>query len=49
MGCMKIQITFEIAEEAADEDDDTGVSNDTFDYLMDALMGIGDDIQIEKA
>lgn len=45
---MKIQITLEIHPEAADPDHETGVSERSFDTLMDFLSGFGDDIDITK-
>lgn len=45
---MKIQITLEVYDEAADPDDETGVTNETFEQLFDALSHFGENIDIRK-
>lgn len=44
----KIRITMEIAEEFSDPEDLTGVTNEAFEGLMDALISYGDDIDIAR-
>lgn len=45
---MKIRIECEIPDDIADRDDDTGVTTEGFDQIMDALMQVGaTDIEIE--
>jgi hypothetical protein len=46
---MKISIIAQIPDELADPDDDTGVTNDAYEQIMDACMSLGmDDIDIQK-
>lgn len=44
----KVQITFEVAEESADDQDGTGLTEEAFDDLMEAVGAHGDDIDIVK-
>jgi hypothetical protein len=46
---MKIKITMDVPEEYADRDHPTGLKNDAYEALMDALMDHGDDVTIEAA
>jgi hypothetical protein len=46
---MQVTITFTPHPEAQDPADDTGLTEAAFDEVMDALMGIGDDIKIQKS
>ena len=45
---MKVTITIDVDDESADENDDTGVTNEAFEHIMDAFMGIGENIDIRK-
>lgn len=45
---MQVQITFEVYDESADPDDETGVTNQAFEEILDGLSGIGEDINIRK-
>jgi hypothetical protein len=46
---MKISIIAQIPDELADYDDDTGVTNDAYERIMDMCMSLGmDDIDIQK-
>lgn len=45
---MKIQITLEVHDEAADPEDDTGLTLEAFDAVFDGLSSVGDDINIRK-
>lgn len=46
---MKIQITFEVYDEAADPDDATGVTGEAFEQLFDAISHFGENIDISKS
>ena len=48
MGCMKIHITLEVYDESADPDDETGVTNEVWEEIHDALSSHGEDINIKK-
>lgn len=44
-----VTVTFRYTPEEPDPDDSTGMSNDEFDRLMDALMPLGaEDVKVEK-
>ena len=45
---MKIQITFDPAEEASDPDDRSGLTAKAYEDILDLLIGYGDDIDIVK-
>ena len=45
---MKIQITFEVYDESADPDDETGVTNEVWEEIYDALSHHGEDIDVRK-
>ncbi len=48
MACMKVQITLEVYDDAADPDDETGVTNEVFEEIFDALSRFGENIDIRK-
>lgn len=45
---MKVQITITPSPEYEDPDNFTGLTSEGFDVVMDALMGIAEDIDIRK-
>ncbi len=45
---MKIQITLEVYDEAADPNDATGVTSEVFDEIFEALSQVGEEIHIQK-
>ena len=45
---MRVTITLEIADEFADSDHETGVTNDGFERIFGALSAVGDDIQVKR-
>ncbi len=45
---MKIRITLEVYDEAADPNDETGVTSEAFDEIFEALSQVGEEIQIQK-
>jgi hypothetical protein len=44
----RITITMDVYDEGSDEDNPTGVTNDTFDRINETLMQLGDDVTIER-
>ncbi len=45
---MKIRITFEVHDESADPDDITGVTNEAWEEIFDAISSHGEEIDIKK-
>jgi hypothetical protein len=45
---MKVQITLEIEDELADPDHPMGVTDEGYQQIVHALMGIGDDVDVER-
>ena len=45
---MKVTITLDVYDESADNDDDTGVTNEAFERIMDGLMEVGENITVRK-
>lgn len=45
---MKIKITLELDEDHADPQDSTGLSEQSYEALVDALNSFGEDIEITK-
>lgn len=45
---MRVTITFEVDAEAADPSDSTGLTEEAFMAISEALSGYGDDIEITK-
>ena len=45
----KIKITIEIEPEDADPDDPTGVTEEMLDRILEACMGLGDDLEVGPA
>ena len=43
-----IRITMDVYDEGSDPDHETGVTNDTYEALFDALSRYGSDIQIDR-
>jgi len=46
---MNVTIEINIDDELADPDHDTGLSEQTYDEVMQALMPLGSDIEIRRA
>ena len=45
---MKVTIEIEVPDEYADEEDETGLTEEGFDLVMDALSGISESIYIAQ-